>query len=453
MFNLFVIYLIVLIGLINTIHYGLYIVGANAYDVRSMMRDRSKAKRGARRGKKPLVSVVIPAYNEEKTIVRTLESVSRSDYPNFEIIVVDDGSKDKTSQIVNRIIRYGLGQQIGVYLSRRPRSGELVRHEEVINTNNAQRIVLVRQKNAGKGEALNNAIRNHVKGSLMMCLDADSTIRPDAISNAVEYFRDKRIVGVAANVQVAERQSLLALLQKFEHMIGYRSKKFYTMTNSEFIIGGVASTYRTKIIRRVGLYESDTVTEDIGLSMKLMSYGNRTQRIVYADNVVAMTEGVQNYRTLFKQRYRWKMGMLQNLFKYRRMMINNNPIYGRMLTMYRLPMAVLSELILLVEPFILGYLLYVSVMNQNFGWILGAYITITLYILWTVWPDQYLTGKGKLRLSAYAPLMYFMFYVMNVVQIVSLMRSFKNYKHISRKVATSTTWVSPDRAGGQMQYS
>ncbi len=449
MLNLIVVYLIIIIGLINTIHYGLYIVGANLYDIGSFFRRR----RGVRPGRKLLVSVVIPAYNEEKTILRTLESVARSDYANFEIIVVDDGSKDKTAPIVQKVIRYGIGQQMHVYLSRRPRSKELIKHEELVSLNRAQSIRLVKQKNAGKGAALNNAIANHVRGSLMMCLDADSTIRPDAIRNAVEYFRDKRVIGVAANVQVVEQKTLISLLQKFEHMIGYRSKKFYTLTNSEFIIGGVASTYRTAIIKKYGLYDTDTMTEDIGLSMKLMSNGNRSQRIVYADNVVAMTEGVQTYRALFKQRYRWKMGMLQNLLKHARMIGSNDPIYGRMLTIYRLPMAILSEVILLLEPFILIYILYLSFVHDSFSWVLGAYATITLYILWTIWPDEYLTRSGKLRLSIYAPLMYFLFYIMNAVQVMSMIRCLWNPQLVMRKVLAKGTWVSPERAGGQMNYS
>jgi cellulose synthase/poly-beta-1,6-N-acetylglucosamine synthase-like glycosyltransferase len=454
MFRSLFFYLIIATGIINTLHFGFYIVGANVYDIKQMLKRRkSGQKRVPKRSQNPLVSVVIPAYNEQKTILRTLESVCASTYPNFEVIVVDDGSKDKTSQVTARVIRDRLGQLQRVYRVTKLGRGELVRSEDRRIINNAKRIQLVRQPNQGKGAALNNAVANHVKGTLVMCLDADSTIYPDAIANAVEYFRDKRVVGLAANVQVVEQKTLLGLLQKFEHMIGYRSKKFYTLTNSEFIIGGVASTYRTKAIRKIGLYDTDTVTEDIGLSLKLMSHGNLKQRIVYADSVVAMTEGVQTYRALFTQRYRWKMGMLQNLLKYANLIGNNDPIYGRMLTLYRLPMAVLGEIILLVEPLLLAYILYVCLLQQDFAMILGAYLTITLYVLWTVWPDEYLSKKGKLRLSLYTPLMYFLFYVMNVVQITSLVRCIKNFKRLTSQAETHATWASPERAGGHMQVS
>lgn len=424
MFKTVLLSLVALVGLVDTVHLGLYIVSANLYDIK-----RLKSRRRPAAKRLPVVSVVIPAFNESKTIHRTLQSVCASDYPKFEVIVVDDGSHDDTAQLVTHIIRHGLGPNV---------------------PNRARRIKLVRQANAGKGAALNNAIAHQVRGSLMMCLDADSILRPDAISRAAAYFADQQVVGVAANVQIREHSSLLSLLQKFEHLIGYRSKKFYTLTNSEFIVGGVASTYRTRVIKQAGLYDTDTVTEDIGLSLKLVATGNKTQRILYADDVVAMTEGVQTYRALFKQRYRWKLGMLQNIIKHRRLIGNPSHNYSRALTFYRLPMAVIGELLLLVEPLMLLAVVALCFARHDFGIILGAYLTITLYILWSLWPDSQLSRRGKLRLTAYAPLMYFIFYVMNAVQVVSMLRCLKNFRQLSGQVPTSTTWVSPERVGGHM---
>ncbi len=450
----FIFYAFVVIGLINTIHFGLFIVGANLYDIKQIVRRRHIKKTSNNRGRRPLVSVIVPAFNEEKTILRTLRSICASEYPNFEVIVVDDGSSDKTARIVQRAIRYGLGSEMHTYLARKPRSGKLERRREESKVpNNAKRIVLVKQKNAGKGAALNNALVNHVEGSLFMCLDADSMLDKHAIANAAMHFRDKRVVGLAANVQVVEQRTILGLLQKFEHMVGYRSKKFYTMTNSEFIIGGVASTYRTDVVRQVGMYDTDTQTEDIGLSFKVLSYGNLHQRIIYAADVLAMTEGVQSYRALFKQRYRWKLGMLQNLVKYGHMIGNNDPRYGRMLTMYRLPLAILGELILLIEPLLLIYILAMSLILLNPWSIIGAYLTITAYVLWNIWPDEHLSLKSKLRLSRYSIIMYFAFYVMNAVQVAAIIRCLKDNKKVFRTVETSGTWISPERAGEQLQAS
>lgn len=410
-------YVFAFIAILNTIHFGLYIAGANIYDIRETLHKGKPHKKIP--GLRPLVTVLIPAHNEETGVIRTLESVRKNTYRKLQILVVDDASTDKTRSLVWHYIKEHPNMDIHL---------------------------LRKQKNVGKGEAMNHALKRWAKGDLLMTLDADSLLGRQSINNAVKHFDRAEVVGMAANVQVIDNGSMLGLLQKFEHMIGYRSKKFYTLTNSEFIIGGVASTYRMDIVREAGFYDTDTQTEDIGLSMKIVSKGNQHQKIIYGADVLAMTEGVQTYKALFKQRYRWKLGMLQNILKYGRLIGNNSPKYGRMLTFYRLPVAVLGEFILLVEPILLGYIIYLSILNNNPQAFLGAYITITLYILWNVWPDEHLKRKNKFRLSLYAPLMYFFFYVMNVVQLVAILRCIKDNKKVMRKVQTGGAWASPARA-------
>lgn len=411
-------YAFAVIAFINTVHFGLYIAGANIYDLKQIW--RKKHTQNPKRGKRPLVTVLIPAHNEEVGIIKTLESVRKSSYRKLQILVVDDASTDKTRSLVWR------------YIQEHP---HLDLH------------LLRKQKNVGKGEAMNHALKRAAKGDLLMTIDADSEIAKHSIKNAVRYFdEDPEIVGLAANVQIKENGTILALLQKFEHMIGYRSKKFYTLTNSEFIVGGVASTYRMEVIKNAKFYDTDTQTEDIGLSMKIVSKGNLHQRIIYAADVLALTEGVQSYKALFKQRYRWKLGMLQNIIKYGKMIGNNDLIYSRMLTLYRLPMAVFSEIVLLIEPILLVYIIYLSIIKDSPLTMLGAYLTITLYVLWTIWPDEHTKTKDKFRLSLYSPIMYFVFYIMNVVQLAAIIRCLKDNKKLLRKVETGGAWVSPKRA-------
>lgn len=416
MFKDFVFYTFAVIAIINTVHFGLFIVGANVYDVKQSLKKTRPHKKP--QGLRPLVTVLIPAHNEEAGIIRTLESVRKNTYRKLQILVVDDASTDTTRKLVWRYIKEH--PHIDVHLLRK-------------------------QKNVGKGEAMNHALKLHAKGDLLMTLDADSQLNKRAINNAVKHFDNLAVVGLAANVQVMDSNSLLGLLQKFEHMIGYRSKKFFTLTNSEFIVGGVGSTYRMDAIRQVKFYDTDTQTEDIGLSLKLASKGNIHQRIIYASDVLAITEGVQTYKALFKQRYRWKLGILQNLVKYKQMIGNNSPIYSRMLTIYRLPIAVVGELILLVEPLLLIYVIYLSILRNNPSSLIGAYLVITLYILWTIWPDEHLNNKNKFKLSLYAPIMYFLFYIMNIVQLVAVLRCIKDNKKVLRKVKTGGAWKSPTR--------
>jgi poly-beta-1,6-N-acetyl-D-glucosamine synthase len=416
--------LFISVGMFNMIHLGLYIGGANLYDVWQFSRKKGQAKRT--RGLVPLVSVVVPAHNEELVIERCLDSVRKGAYRKVEVIVHNDCSSDGTRRIVQ------------AYQGKYP---------------NFRLRLVNRRHQTGKAEGVNYCIRRYAQGEFIMTLDADCVLRKDAIRNSVSYFNDKKVVGVAANVRLMDKRTVLGMLQKFEHMIGYRSKKFYTIANCEFIVGGVASMYRHEIIRQVRYYDTDTVTEDIGLSMKVVARGNREQRIVYGVDVVAMTESVHDFRALLRQRYRWKMGCLQNLFKYAYMTGKTSEAHTKALTWYRFPMAFLSELILLIQPFIIMYILILSLQYHTVGFFLGAYITITGYVLLTVWPDELTSIRQKVSMSLYAPALYFVFFIMDAVQLVAIVRCLFNLKQVTRRSARQHTWVSPGRAGQRVQFS
>jgi poly-beta-1,6-N-acetyl-D-glucosamine synthase len=258
---------------------------------------------------------------------------------------------------------------------------------------------------------------------------------------------------VAANVRIIEKNSVLGILQRFEHMVGYRSKKFFTIINSELIVGGVASTYRRKVLEKVKFYDTDTVTEDIGLSMKIAALGNKKYRLVYAYDVAAMTEGVGDFSTLLRQRYRWKLGNMQNLFKYQKMLFSRDAKYSKGLSWYRMPMAFIGELLLLLEPISLGYVLYLSIHYLSLALILAAYMSITVYLLMVIWPDEHMSLGGKFRASLYVPFLYFIFYIMNAVQLISVLRVIKNRKTVKGLSAGHTSWISPKRAGGLVKFS
>lgn len=403
------------IGMLNIIHFGFYLVGANVYD---MKRFRLQKKKVYRPRIQPLVTVLIPAHNEERAIVRCLDSVCKSTHRKLQIIVIDDASTDTTKKLVRE------------YKKAHPKRPIMLSYKI---------------KNVGKAGALNHALRRHAKGDFIMTLDADSVLDKNAIKNALAYFKDPTIAGVAANVRVADSPNVIGILQKFEHMVGYRSKKFYSLTNSEFIIGGVASTYRASILKQVKYYDHDTTTEDIGLSLKVVSLGNTTHKLAYGVDVLAQTEGVHTFKDLLKQRYRWKMGMLQNLLKFRNLMFRSNQKFSRMLTVYRMPMAVLSEIILLLEPILVIYIFMIALKLHAPEVFVGAYVTITLYVFLTIWPDEHMNWAKKTKLSIYTPFMYFAFYIMSAVQLISIFRCLKNVKKISVRDENAGRWISPKR--------
>jgi biofilm PGA synthesis N-glycosyltransferase PgaC len=443
-------YLFIIVSMINMFHLAIYLVGANLYDIKAFAKGFRHKQIAPKNN--PLVSVLVPAYNEEKVIERSLQSIWNNTYENVEIIVVSDGSTDNTEDAVRR------------YIDSRARSYRQV-EPKIVRTKDGlkrvwlrgqvpmtRKIKLVRQRNGGKGSALNHALRYFAKGDLVMSLDADSLLHKRAIANVIKYFDDPTVAGVAANVRIIEKNRILGILQRFEHMIGYRSKKFFTVTNCELIIGGVASTYRRKLLEEVNYYDTDTVTEDIGLSMKIASLGNKDHKLIYAVDVAAMTEGVGDFKTLLKQRYRWKMGNLQNLLKYRKMLFSTDERYSKMLSWYRMPMAFLGELLLLLEPLVLGYVLYLSIHFLTLTLIAGAYMTVCLYLLLIIWPDEHLGFTGKLKASLFIPMLYFIFYIMNAVQLASIVRCLVDHKKVTQ-LSHQKPWISPERAGGTASFS
>ncbi|NCU31218.1 glycosyltransferase family 2 protein [Candidatus Saccharibacteria bacterium] len=420
MLTILLFYIFIFIGIINLTHIALYLVGANMYDVNTFKTAKRKAN-SLRRNVK--VSILIPAHNEEKTIARCLDSVLTSTVRDLEVIVIDDASTDATVKVVEQYIRTHCDFNRSITL-------------------------LKRIQNVGKAGALNYALQRGVKGVFVMTLDADSVLHPRAIQYAVEYFYDDpHVVGVAANVRVIDSHSILGMLQKFEYMIGYRSKKFYTLSNSEYIVGGVASTYRYSVLKEVGFYDQDIQTEDIALSLKIAALGNKQYKLVYAADVIAMTEGVATLKSLLRQRYRWKLGSLQSLIKYNKLIFNSDKRYSKTLTWYRIPMAFLGELIVLTEPFLVIYIVYLSVIALSLQNLFGAYILITLYLLWNIWPDEHLSFRKKLRMTGNTPVMYFVFYIVNFVQLTAVIRCLINFRQVVHLQPMGSVWISPERSG------
>jgi poly-beta-1,6-N-acetyl-D-glucosamine synthase len=444
-------YIFIVVGTIHLIHFALFLIGANLYDIHAFGANLHRGKEPTNH--KPLVTVMVPAYNEELVIERCLQSIWNNTYPNIEIIVINDGSRDGTAAAVQKFI----DSRTKSYRQTVPKivrvKNGLTREWVRGHSPMSRRIRLIQQRNGGKGSALNNALRSQVRGELVMSLDADSILHRKAVANVIKYFDDPNVAAVAANVRIIEKNSVLDILQRFEYMVGYRSKKFFTLTNSELIVGGVASTYRRSILQQVKYYDTDTVTEDIGLSMKVVARGNKRNRLVYAYDVAVMTEGVGNIPALLQQRYRWKLGNLQNLVKYRSILFSRDPKFSFGLSWYRMPMAFVGELLLLLEPIALGYVAYLSIRYYTLGLVMAAYMSISVYLLFIIWPDEHMSIKGKLKASLYVPFLYFIFYIMNAVQLAAVIRCLVNHKTVTGLSAGHTNWISPERAGGAVKFS
>ncbi len=226
----------------------------------------------------PLVSVIVPCFNEEAVVQHAARSLLNLDYPNFEIIVVDDGSTDLT----------------------------LLNAKEMESERN---IRVIYQRNKGKAEALNRGI-SEALGEFVLCVDADSILEPDAIRKGIVHFEgNDRLAAVAGNVRIGNVRSILPRFQSLEYVIGLNMiKTSQSFLSTVTIVPGPVGLFRKEAILKIGGYRSETFAEDSDLTIRLLLGG---YRIVYCADMVAVTEAPEDFTSLIKQRYRWSRGTIQ----------------------------------------------------------------------------------------------------------------------------------------------
>lgn len=418
MYRTFITYLIVIFGTINIIRIGFFMIGSDIY---SLLEARRTSQLKKKRTRIPTFSVIIPAHNEEGTIVNCLKSVANSDYPanKLQIIVADDGSTDNTAMLV-----------------------------KAFKKNNPKlNLLLWNQKNAGKAHGLNNAILNYATGELLMCLDADSSIQSDALTEAAKYFSDKRVVAMAANVKIRPTGTLFNLIQQYEYIICYQMKRALTVFNIEYIIGGIGSVFRRKALVEVGLYDTNTITEDIDLTMKLIQKGNKNWRVIYGAKVVALTESVMDVAGLIRQRYRWKFGRTQTFYKHRNLFFNSDRKHNRFLTWFYLPFAIYSDFAFFFEPLMVSYIFYIIIRYGDLVTLISSLLIVGGYITMNVLMEPTIPWKQRLKLAAIAPSMYFFFYLLSFVEYVALIQgTIKAFKVKESVEANVANWQHVKRA-------
>ena len=233
----------------------------------------------------PSVSVIIAAYNEEKVIAKTVQSLLDGEYRQLEIIVVDDGSKDKTSEVIKTAF-----------------AGD-------------PRVHLIRKVNGGKSTALNRGIQS-ATGDILVSLDADTLFASDTITRLVRHFEDPEIGAVSGNVRVGNANNIWTRWQSLEYTTSQNfDRRGYDLLNCITVVPGAVGALRRDAVLSVGGYTHDTLAEDTDLTWKLRRTG---WRIVNDNSAMAYTEAPETLSSLAKQRYRWAFGTLQCLFKHRK---------------------------------------------------------------------------------------------------------------------------------------
>ena len=237
---------------------------------------------------KPKVAVLIPAYNEEKVIERTVRSALNSNYPNLRVIVIDDGSKDRTLEVARTAF-----------------AAEAA----------AGRVLILGKPNSGKAEALNYGIEHIGDAELFVGIDADTIIAPDAIARLVPHFINPKVGAIAGNAKVGNRVNLWTRWQALEYITSQNfERRALDVLGAVSVVPGAIGAWRISAVREAGGYHIDTVAEDADLTMALLRRGYRVE---YEDMALAYTEAPTNANGLMRQRFRWSFGILQAVYKHR----------------------------------------------------------------------------------------------------------------------------------------
>lgn len=314
------------------------------------------------------ISVLIPAYNEKENIRATIESVLRSTHARREIIVIDDGSTDRTGDIVQQVIRDHLSEPIR----------------------------LIQVENGGKARALNHGLQE-AKYDVCAVLDADAVLDPAALGNFAIHFLDPQTGAVAGKVGTTQSTRLLDTFQALEYAIGQNiDKRAVSILGAVGVVPGPAGAWRKSFVQEVGGFSTDTLVEDQDMTLTLLRSG---KRIAYEENAIAYTETPHTVKNFLKQRFRWVYGTMQCFWKHKAV-IAEKPLSS--MTLVVMPNIFIFNILLpLSYPFADVALIVGLIISDWYG-LLAPFVFFTifdvLYAAVGAWPE-----KDRARMIAVVP--------------------------------------------------
>ncbi|MGB9813310.1 MAG: glycosyltransferase family 2 protein [Thermovenabulum sp.] len=284
------------------------------------------------------ISIIVPAYNEEKTIVENIKSLMDLNYPLFEIVVVNDGSKDSTlKNIIEAFNLKKINQPIRVKLRTEKIKG-IYKNPEILN------LTVVDKENGGKADALNAGI-NVSSYPVFVSIDADSVLESDSLVRVImPFLEDMNTVAVGGIVRVANGsiieggiikevrlpQKSLACFQVVEYLRAFLTGRMgWDALGSLLIISGAFGAFKKEAVIEAGGYQRGTIGEDMELVVRLhrkMRENKKKYRIRFIPDPVCWTQVPEDLKSLKIQRRRWQIGLMDSLFRHRKILLN--PKFG-----------------------------------------------------------------------------------------------------------------------------
>lgn len=299
--------------------------------------------------KLPLISIIVPAYNEEVNAVRTVNSLLMQDYPNLQVVFVDDGSKDSTYDTVSNAFK------------------------------GTPNVKVYTKENGGKASALNVGIAK-ANSEFVVCIDADTQLKTDAVSKLMQKFTSEKIAAVAGNVKVGNEINMITKWQSIEYITSQNfDRRAFDLLDCITVVPGAIGAFRKAAVIEAGGLTTDTLAEDCDLTMRLHRIGYEVRNCTDA---ISYTEAPETMKQFMKQRFRWSFGVMQCFWKHRDAVFN--PRYKNF-GMVAMPNILIFQMILPFLAPLADLILVLSLIAAGFG-IIPASIThiVIYYIIFTL---------------------------------------------------------------------
>jgi cellulose synthase/poly-beta-1,6-N-acetylglucosamine synthase-like glycosyltransferase len=229
------------------------------------------------------VAILVPAYNEEKVVEQSISSLKAMQYPDVEIIVIDDGSTDRTADVAEAALADFPGGRV------------------------------LRKPNGGKASALNLGLRE-TSADVVVAIDADTQLDPDSLDWLLRHFSDPKVAAVAGTVEVSNPDRFITRFQSIEYTISQNlDRRAFETMHGIIVVPGAIGAWRRDAVLSVGGYDQNTLAEDADLTIKLQRSG---WTVLTEPRAIARTEAPDTVRLFLRQRFRWMFGMLQVAWKH-----------------------------------------------------------------------------------------------------------------------------------------
>lgn len=349
----------------------------------------------------PKITVIVPAYNEEKVIDTTIQALIETKYPNKEIILVDDGSKDKTFDIMSRC---------------------------------KKQAKVLQKTNGGKASAINFGLA-YSTGEIIVIVDADTIIGRDSLVHLATVFAtDKNIAAVAGNIKVRNRKNWLTWCQAIEYVSGIQiARRALDVFGAISVVPGALGSFRKSTLEEIGSYHKDTLVEDFDVTLKIL----KTKSVIAAStNATAYTEAPESLKSLYKQRKRWYGGNLQVFARHSDAL--TNPRFG-ILQKFVFPYMLFSSCIMPFVSFItLGSAIYAGIFGG------GGLFVLAMFGIFSALQCMQVALAVRLDNEDPKLVVYGIFLVLGFKQILDILLIGAIFEHLTKR---DSVWTSADRVG------